>query len=495
MAKFNLGDVLAQKGDVSGLDTFRRDQIEYIDIDRIDEDPNNFYTLDGIDELAANIELCGLQQPLRVRAGDGDRVVILSGHRRRAAVRKLVDEGRADLREVPVIRERSNDSTALQELKLIYANSDTRRMSSADISKQAERIEELLYQLKEEGYEFPGRMRDHVAEACKVSASKLARLKVIREKLGDRWMPHFESGKLSEAAAYALAQLPKSWQGLILEGKIPKDVNQYWWLSEGCVKNIAEHFERIAALKCKQCGGGECSNSLEMMLKCASLDQYWGAPCGKQCCLDCSELASCKSACTLPQVDKLKKKLLQERKDQRAQEKAAEEERNHPTVERLADLWERFGVARSASGKTAHEIAVAAGIPYCQVLSDEGKVSRLECREQRPSPTEYLPYGYNFGLSDLDRIVKIADALGCSIDYLFCRAPVSTVATADSAPTWQTGKPPRDGNYYCKFDCEGVTLHQVAWWSVELECWSFKRTGATLDAIVVGWYPLPTEEG
>ena len=35
----------------------------------------------------------------------------------------------------------------------------------------------------QEGQEFPGRMRDQVAKACKVSAPKLARLKVIREKL------------------------------------------------------------------------------------------------------------------------------------------------------------------------------------------------------------------------------------------------------------------------------------------------------------------------
>ncbi len=46
---------------VSNSDTTAREQIEYIDIDRIDDDPRNFYELSGLDELAANIELLGLQ--------------------------------------------------------------------------------------------------------------------------------------------------------------------------------------------------------------------------------------------------------------------------------------------------------------------------------------------------------------------------------------------------------------------------------------------------
>ena len=51
---FNLAEALAG---VSNLDTGvnGREQIEYIDIDRIDDDPNNFYELSGLNELAANM--------------------------------------------------------------------------------------------------------------------------------------------------------------------------------------------------------------------------------------------------------------------------------------------------------------------------------------------------------------------------------------------------------------------------------------------------------
>ena len=60
---FDITSVL--KG-VSGPDT-GKEQIEYIPVDQIDPDPNNFYSLDGLDDLAGNIELIGLQQPLRDR--------------------------------------------------------------------------------------------------------------------------------------------------------------------------------------------------------------------------------------------------------------------------------------------------------------------------------------------------------------------------------------------------------------------------------------------
>ena len=78
---FDLGELLK---DVPKLDA-GREQIEYIRLDLIEEDPNNFYQLSDIDALAANIELCGLQQPIRVRLTDGGHYRIVSGHRRRKA--------------------------------------------------------------------------------------------------------------------------------------------------------------------------------------------------------------------------------------------------------------------------------------------------------------------------------------------------------------------------------------------------------------------------
>ena len=213
MAKFDIGSFAASLNEtVSKLDTNEESQLRYVDIDLLDANEANFYDVSKLDTLADSIAMEGLDQPLVVTPGDGGRFTVISGHRRRAAIRKLVEEdGREDLRRVPCLV-KTYQSPALAELQLIMANSTARVLTSAEVMHQAQRMEELLYQLKEEGYSFPGRMRAQVAEACQVSESKLARLKVIREKLIDPWMSKFEAGKISEDVAYTIAKMEQNYQ-------------------------------------------------------------------------------------------------------------------------------------------------------------------------------------------------------------------------------------------------------------------------------------------
>lgn len=210
-------DIASVLKDVSGPDT-GKEQIEYIQLDKIDQDENNFYSLDGLEELAANIELIGLQQPLRVRPGsEPGRYTIVSGHRRKAACMMIRDGGSGMFDHgVACIVDRGEASEALRELRLIYANAATRVMTSAEISKQAERVEALLYTLKEEGMEFPGRMRDHVAEACKVSKTKLARLHAIRKNLIPELLFNFDHGYIGETVAYRISQEDKKTQRALM---------------------------------------------------------------------------------------------------------------------------------------------------------------------------------------------------------------------------------------------------------------------------------------
>ena len=214
MAKFDITAAFAAAvGNVSDSDT-SREAIEYIGLDKLEADPGNFYSLTGLEDLAANIELCGLQQPIRVRPTEDGRYVIVSGHRRWSALKLLRGtEGSGDRwASIPCIVERDEASQELRELRLILANSSTRVLSPAEVFKQAQRVELLLYQLKEQGYEFPGRMRDQVAAACQVSAPKLARLKVIRERLIPAYLEVFDRNKLPEQTAYVLARMETALQ-------------------------------------------------------------------------------------------------------------------------------------------------------------------------------------------------------------------------------------------------------------------------------------------
>lgn len=208
MSKFQIGDFAKSVGAaVSKLDT--SEQLQYLDIDLLDANEANFYELSNLQPLADSIAMDGLQQPLVVTPEENGRYKVLSGHRRRAAIRLLLEESEdplPKLRSVPCLVRRYK-SQHLAELQLILANSTARELTSAEKMRQAERIEMLLYQLKEEGYQFPGRMRDQVAAACNVSAPKLARLKVIREHLIPEYMVAFEANRLPEQTAYALARM------------------------------------------------------------------------------------------------------------------------------------------------------------------------------------------------------------------------------------------------------------------------------------------------
>lgn len=427
---FNLADVLS---DVSKLDTIsqdNREQIEYISIDLIEADTANFYELSEIDALAENIELVGLLDPLRVRQHpeDESRVIIVSGHRRHAALRKLVDEGREDLYDVPCILEKSTGSAALQELRLIYANSDTRKMTSADINKQAERIERLLYQLKEEGYEFPGRMRDHVAECCKVSKTKLARLKMIRDKLHENWQPAYQEGKLSESVAYALSQLPSEDQ-LTIWSVVTETGKDFRTIYEWQLKEIVNRFKRIAEFAEKsKCVTG-CQNLGQKRMKAVQLNIYSAFYCDK-CCGKCPDLAKCKYSC--PGCAEQKAQLKADAKAQKQQEKAAEEERQRPLIQQVENLWTRFGTARRDAKKSVEDVYKVLN-RYHSSYDDQLYNKREQCLEPI-TPSIGLPYGNDVELRHINNLIKVADLLGVSLDYLLCRTPNPVMNDVDPAP-------------------------------------------------------------
>ena len=202
---FTLADELKKAG-VPAVDT-GLEQIEYIPIDKIDPDDRNFYSVGDVSELAASIEMVGLQQPLRVRSGEHGHVTVVSGHRRRAAILLIRDGGSTMFeRGVPCIRERGDVSKEWQELKLIYGNSATRILTASEISIQSEKVTEILGKLEEQGVKFPGRTRDHVAAILQTSKSRVGRLHAIRANLVPELLQEFDGGGLGETVAYRLSQ-------------------------------------------------------------------------------------------------------------------------------------------------------------------------------------------------------------------------------------------------------------------------------------------------
>ena len=214
--KFNMAELAKEAlGDVrlSEVDT-----VKTIDVGLILANEANFYEMSDLEELAASIELVGLLHPVVVKPREGAGYVLIDGERRFRAMTDVL--GRT---EIPcIVRQPVND--VVEELMLIEANRTQRKMTSADLSKQAERYTELLAKLKEAGVEIPGRLRDRVAEALQVSSSKLARLHAIRENLTPEMLEDFDAGKLNESVAYELSKQPQEKQTAVYmhDGYMPE---------------------------------------------------------------------------------------------------------------------------------------------------------------------------------------------------------------------------------------------------------------------------------
>ena len=403
---FDLSSLLK---DVPDLGT-GREQIEYIRLELLDEDPNNFYQLSEIPELAANIQLCGLQQPIRVRATGSGRYQIVSGHRRRAAVALLAEEEPQKWEEVACIIEQDSASEALQQLRLIYANASTRKMSAAELSRQAEEVERLFYQLKEEGYEFPGRMRDHVAQAVNSSKSKLARLKVIRENLDKSWVDAFEDGRLTESQAYELAQMPRAWQS-ILQANWPYSVQS---LYRERIENYHKKCNALQEIDCEH-GLTMCEHVVAMAKKNAH--DYHLTPC-TSCCFDCVYLQNCKNCC--PEAAGKKKELRDREKQAKQEADERQAERDYPGAEFAKMVYDRIGQARRQN-KVSVKALYKAQQKFYSAAVDYPRHKIMESGAGKYSPVTDLPFGVNVTPIVLMKVVAVADALGCSIDYLFGR--------------------------------------------------------------------------
>ncbi len=481
--RFDLASVLK---DVSKLDTSERDHIEYIDADQIETDPANFYHLSDLPELAANIELVGLQQPLRVRYIANNRYRIVSGHRRKAAISLLISEGKEQFRQIPCIVENCQCSEAMQELRLIYANSDTRKMSSAELSKQAERVEMLLYRLKEEGINFPGRMRDHVAEACKLSKTKLARLKVIRDGLAEDFKKPFENQQISENVAYSLARLPEEFQQRLFRVISPGKLNG------SALEKMIEMYASGWRWEMEQCcpSGKRCTHADAALRH--DLADYWNMCGGNKCCLECEhafrDWSPCSNACS---------KAKQKREETMANEREKKDKELQKATNRYQQLTQE-NAKRLIPVIDALNLSENTLLPICP----RGDCAIKGIRKYAEGVFEGNERWYEERISreHIKDAKKTAQILKCSTDYLFGLTedpmPKEERTTQQGEMQWMSGANPPENVFQLavvQFALEGMEkpLYKIAEWRA---CaWHFPNAGAVIDAKCLKWLPLNKE--
>lgn len=437
---FDLGAALRN---VSNSDTGRK-QITYLPINSLDSDAGNFYELRDVDALADNISLAGLQQPILVRGGhEIGRYTIVSGHRRLAACKKLAEDNPDSWKEIPCIIEHDHASPALQQLRLIYANANTRQLTSAELSEQAQQVEKLLYELKEEGYEFPGRMRDHVAEAVGASRTKLARLKVIRDSLIPEWTARWKDNKLPESVAYELAKATPEHQRCIFDSEVKGYGDDFPTPVLPTLENRLSEMEKaqsqVSKLHCSILPGSNCLHLGLRLQKAARLGTYSALPC-TGCCRECQNLPYCSSSCEMAGDLKKEKrsKISAESAAARSAQKAEEKARKESDKRLLAKAWARVGAIRvNKDVSPADFVKETLGYSYPDITN---RLPEMETGNVRG--TDRMPGG--IWADEARHLIAAADMLGCSVDYLLGR-DVPEKPVPDSI--WNSGSPRKQTDY------------------------------------------------
>lgn len=217
---------------MSNLDTM---EISMVPMELIDANPKNFFSVDGVQDLAESIQVNGILQPLNlVRAGD--RYRIIAGHRRFKAA------GEVGLKEVPAIV-LPEMSESMEWFMLIKTNTTARELTYVEKAESAARLKKHLVQMKAEGVKITGRLRDIVAEQLEISKTELARMEVIEKNLIPEAKKLLKSGRLNPSAAYAMAKTSAECQNEILEKNVQltsADIEDYSvirtldWIESDC---------------------------------------------------------------------------------------------------------------------------------------------------------------------------------------------------------------------------------------------------------------------
>ena len=229
MGKFSLNTILNAQSKAAEQ-TGGTMEIRQIPIEKLRSSESNQYGIRDIEELAASIEAMGLMHNLLVKEADSDGMYeIISGDRRYHACYLLLMGGNQKFATLPCKVEPLGENKNLAELKLLYANASTRVLTDWEKTWQASRIRELLTSLKADGYEFQGRMRDHVAEILQVSSAQVGRLEKISRDLSPEFTEELKQEKIGITTAYDLSkqtkeEQSKSWGTYLDKG--PEELKQ-----------------------------------------------------------------------------------------------------------------------------------------------------------------------------------------------------------------------------------------------------------------------------
>lgn len=226
-------------------------EVTYIARDRIEKNPKNRVSIDGIDGLALDIKRAGLEQPLVVYP-KGEGYMLLTGERRLTAIDSLIASGDWN-GDIPcVVKSLSEYDLPLNDdLKERYAilrtNAFNRVLTDADKMRQAEDYAAIIKELKVKGYktltvgedeegnaleqDITGRTREVVASMTGMSTGQVGKVEYIGKHAAEATREALDNGRINIAQAHEISQLDPADQKSFLEeheGTITaKDIKEF----------------------------------------------------------------------------------------------------------------------------------------------------------------------------------------------------------------------------------------------------------------------------
>lgn len=387
--KFNVMDVLGEQ--LAGV----ADTMMEIPVDDIRDNPRNFYPTPDSQALRAlmdSIRANGLlEPPTVVPSGDGQTYRLISGHSRMAAIKALRETETPDQWATVLCRVLPPMSEGQEQAAVIEANRQ-RVKSNALLSDEAERLTEAYIKRREAGEQLPGRIRDYVAEALQVKATKVANLSAIKNGLKvpgivERW----KRDEIPEAAALMISRMNIDEQYRLLD----------WMIDKGRSYTINEvrKFD-VCYRNAKKCNktGKPCEN----IERIYDHDLHHGEWSGAGCCMMCLKKDTCPAAC------KYVEKKPVEQPEAPAVNPAAKDPRLDYKV-MVPTFCQRVRALREQTGMSRKEFAQSI---------DEFPGTYSACE--------------NASMCGSEKIAKLALCFGVSTDYLYG-------LTDDPTPSAQKG--------------------------------------------------------
>lgn len=461
MARFEIGNFAAGM-DLNAVSESDSD-MRWIPVDDIRDNPRNFYphpTNEALSDLMESIKANGLLEPPSVVAA-GDHYRLISGHSRMEAIRLLRGQDRERWERV-LCRVLPPMTEAQEDAAIIEANRQ-RKKDGALLQREAERLTEAYIKRKEAGEKLEGRIRDRVAEALGVKATKLANLNVIKKGLRVPGIIRaWEEHEIPEAAALEIARMDLNTQYRLLDWMI--DHNRDYTIKE--VRKFATIWSCVEH-KCPRTAG-LCPNA-EAMYDAHYRNGSWYCT---NCCLTCRLRIECSTACQYA-----KDKAPEPEPEAKAGKKALEDPRLDwrvmvPTFcGRVKALREKTGMDKKAFAESIGEYP--------------GTYSAWE----------------NASLPGSERVPRLALALGVSTDYLY--GLTDDPRPAQTQPDGQLvlagwmpgGTTPTEPCWVAALiDMGEQELHRRCLWWDGTE-FRFKPDGVDIRSIITAWLRLPYFEG